>query len=88
MGKAGDKPRKPRRRLAKVPRGFEPNDLHLAGLNNPSGGNYGTRDDHDAASYRSTNLGRFGRAFLWLMGRRKRGQVDPNTARESDADSE
>ncbi len=70
--------------MAKVPRGFEPNDLHLAGLNNPSGGNYSTRDDHDAASYRSTNLGRFGRAFLWLLGRRKREQVDPNT----DANSE
>jgi hypothetical protein len=88
MGRAGDKPRKPRRRLAKVPRGFEPNDLHLAGLNNPSGGNYGTRDDHDAASYRSTNLGRFGRAILWLLGRRKREQVDPNTGADSNSESE
>jgi hypothetical protein len=71
-----------------VPRGFEPNDLHLAGLNNPSGGNYGTRDDHGAASYRSTNLGRFGRAFLWLLGRRKREQVDPNTDADSSSQSE
>jgi hypothetical protein len=88
MGQAGDKPRKPRRRLAKVPRGFEPNDLHLAGLNNPSGGNYGTRDDHDAASYRSTYLGRFGRAILWLLGRRTRERVDPNTGADSNPDAE
>lgn len=88
MGQSGDKPRKRRQRLAKVPRGFEPNDLHLAGLNNPSGGNYGTRDDHDAASYRSTNLGRMGRAFLWLLGRRTREQVDPHTEAGATPESE
>ena len=38
MGEANDKPRKFRRRMAKVPRGAEPNQIHLAGLTNSSGG--------------------------------------------------
>jgi hypothetical protein len=68
--------------MAKVPRGLEPNNPPLAGLSNSSGGTYGSRVDHDAAKTRSTNLGRFGRAFLWLLGRRKRPQVDPNTGED------
>ena len=68
--------------MAKVPRGLEPNNPPLAGLSNSLGGAYGSRVDHDAAKTRSTDLGRFGRAFLWLLGRRKRPQVDPNTGED------
>ncbi|MGH3733089.1 MAG: hypothetical protein ACRDVC_06920 [Acidimicrobiales bacterium] len=82
MGSAGDKPRKPRRRLAKVPRGLEPNDPPLAGLTNSSGGTYGPRVDHDAAHSRSTDLGPFGRALLRLLGRRPRPPVDPDAEPE------
>jgi hypothetical protein len=70
--------------MAKVPRGLEPNNPPLAGLTNSSGGTYGPRLDHDAARTRSTNLGRFGRAFLWILGRRRRPQVDPNTEAEAE----
>jgi hypothetical protein len=68
--------------MAKVPRGLEPNNPPLAGLSNSSGGTYGSRVDHDAARTRSSDLGRFGRAILWLLGRRKRPQVDPNTGED------
>ncbi len=72
MGSADDKPRKPRRRLQKVPRGLEPNNPPLAGLSNSTGGVYGPRVDHDKARRRSRDLGRVGRGFLWLLGRRQR----------------
>jgi hypothetical protein len=58
--------------MAKVPRGLEPDNLPLAGLSESSGGVYGPRVDHDKAKHRSSDLGKFGRAFLWLLGRRKR----------------
>jgi hypothetical protein len=76
MGEADDKPRKPRRRLGKVPRGLEPDNLPLAGLSESSGGLYGSRVDHDAAHRRSSDLGRFGRFFLRLLGRRTRNPQD------------
>ncbi|MFY9782324.1 MAG: hypothetical protein WAK12_02150 [Acidimicrobiales bacterium] len=71
MGSSGDKPRKPRRRLAKVPRGAEPNNIQLAGLSNSSGGSYGSRVDHDKAHGRSENVGKFGRFVLWCLGKRR-----------------
>ena len=58
--------------MAKVPRGLEPNNPPLAGLSNTSGGVYGQRVDHDQARHRSRDLGRVGRAVLWLLGRRTR----------------
>ncbi len=70
MGAAGDKPRKFRWRMPEVPKGAEPNDIHLAGLTNSSGGTYGPRVDHEAAHGRSENLGRIGRFVLWCLGRR------------------
>lgn len=79
MGSANDKPRKPRRRLGKVPRGLEPDNLPLAGLSGTSGGRYGPRADHDKARHRSSDLGRFGRGFLRLLGRRTR---DPEQIEE------
>jgi hypothetical protein len=72
MGSSGDKPRKPRHRLPKVPRGEEPNNLPLAGLSNSTGGVYGNRVDHDKAHGRSSEVGKFGRGFLWLLGKRRR----------------
>ncbi|HWD95942.1 MAG TPA: hypothetical protein VG246_05940 [Acidimicrobiales bacterium] len=79
MGAADEKPRKERRRLAKVPRGLEPNNPPLAGLSETSGGVYGSRVDHDKARHRSSDLGPFGRAFLKLLGRRTR---DPESTDE------
>lgn len=76
MGSDGDKPRKPRRRMAKVPRGEETNNIQLAGLTNNSGGTYGSRVDHDAAKGRSENVGRFGRFVLWCLGRRRKDPVE------------
>jgi hypothetical protein len=72
MGEAGNKPRKFRLRMAKVPKGAEPNDIHLAGLTNSGGGTYGSRVDHEAAHGRSENLGRVGKFVLWCLGRRPR----------------
>jgi len=61
-----------RRRMAKVPRGAEASNIQLAGLTTSSDGVHGTRLDHDAAHGRSENVGRFGRGFLWLLGRRRK----------------
>jgi hypothetical protein len=58
--------------MRKVPRGLEPDNLPLAGLSESSGGVYGSRVDHDQARRRSSDLGRFGRAFLRLLGKRTR----------------
>ncbi|HVB50719.1 MAG TPA: hypothetical protein VND89_03125 [Acidimicrobiales bacterium] len=72
MGSSSDKPRKPRRHLAKVPRGAEASNIHLAGLSNDSGAEPGHRVDHDKAHGRSEDIGKFGRTFLWLLGRRSK----------------
>jgi hypothetical protein len=71
VGSSGDKPRKPRRRLAKVPRGAESNNIQLAGLSNDTGAAFGHRVDHDKAHGRSSNVGRFGRFVLWCLGKRR-----------------
>ena len=76
MGTSGRKPRKPRHRLAKVPRGEEVSNIQLAGLSNDAGGVYGSRVDHDAAKGRSENVGRFGRFVLWCLGRRRKDPVE------------
>jgi len=70
MGSTGDKPRKRKHRLAKVPRGAEASNLHLAGLSNDSPSPGGHRLDHDEAHGRSEDIGTFGRMFLRLLGRR------------------
>ena len=69
MGEAGNKPRKHRERMAKVPRGAEANSVHLAGLTNSTGGTHGNRLDHDAASGRSEDLGNFQRFLLRCLDR-------------------
>jgi hypothetical protein len=78
MGEVGNKSRKFRRRMPKVAKGAEPNDIHLAGLANSSGGTYGTRLDHELASGRSQNTGRFGRFVLRCLGRRPKSQSGPD----------
>lgn len=76
MGSSGDKPRKPRRRMAKVPRGAEANNIQLAGLTTSADSAHGSRLDHDAASGRSENIGRFQRFILWCLGRRPKPPVE------------
>ncbi|HEX3946939.1 MAG TPA: hypothetical protein VHW47_04505 [Acidimicrobiales bacterium] len=67
MGSQGDKPRKPRRRLPKVPKYEEPNEIPLAGLGGgaPTGlGRFGHSADH----HHNQPPGRFGRTFLRALG--------------------
>ena len=73
MGSDGDKPRRPRRRLPKVPKYEEPNALALPGVGGGSGfglryGRFGHGSD-DKASHRPAIPGRL---LLWLLGMRKK----------------
>ena len=76
MGTDGEKNRKPKHPLPKVPRYEEPNSIHLAGLSEGTGGPFGSRLGHAAAHARSQDLGRFGRFVLRLLGRRTRADVE------------
>ena len=69
MGEAGNKPRKFRQRLPKVPKGAEASDIHLAGLTNSGEGPHGNRLDHEAAKGRSENIGKFAQFILRRLGR-------------------
>ena len=69
MGESGNKPRKYRQRMAKVPTGAEANDIHLAGLSNSGGGSHGNRLDHEAAKGRSEDINGFQRFILKCLGR-------------------
>jgi hypothetical protein len=69
MGSAGDKPRKPKRRLGKVPKYEEPNTLPAQGLTGSSGGVYGSRYGHSADHHRPEKQpGRFGAFILRSLG--------------------
>ena len=70
MGSAGDKPRKPRRHLPKVPAFEEPNTLPLPGLTGASRAMFGTRYGHSSDHRPRPKLGRVGAFLLWLLGRR------------------
>ena len=70
MGASGDKPRKFRRRLAKVPKYEETNNIQLAGLAENSAPVGGTRLGHSTAKGRSQNLGPVGAFVLRCLGRR------------------
>ena len=86
MGASGDKPRRFRHRMAKVPRGEEVTNIQLAGLAESSAGVSGTRLGHEAAHGRSQNVGPVGRFVLWCLGRRpKDPQREPGP---SETDSE
>lgn len=78
MGSADDKPRKPRRPLAKVPKYEEPNELSLPGLTGDVGfgrryGRFGHGSDHQ----RTHKPGRVGSFILRLLGMRAK---DPEKA--------
>ena len=69
MGSAGDKPRKPRRRLAKVPKYEEPNTFPAPGLTGSAGGVYGSRYGHSADHHQAGKKpGRFGAFVLRFLG--------------------
>jgi hypothetical protein len=70
MGSAGDKPRRQKRRLAKVPKYEEPNSLPAQGLTGSSGGGmYGSRYGHSADRHGTENPpGRFGAFVLRVLG--------------------
>jgi hypothetical protein len=70
MGSAGDKPRKPKRRLPKVPAFEEPNVLPLPGLTGTSDAMFGSRYGHSSDHKPPPKLGRVGAALLWVLGRR------------------
>ena len=69
VGSAGEKPRKQRRRLAKVPKYEEPNTLPAQGLTGGSGGVFGSRYGHSADHHpREKAPGRFGAFVLRRLG--------------------
>lgn len=72
MGSSGDKPRKPRHHLRKVPKYAEANSIHLAGLTESGDGESGNRLGHSTANGRSQDVGRLGRILLWCLGRRRK----------------
>jgi hypothetical protein len=69
MGSAGDKSRKQKRRLAKVPKYEEPNSLPAQGLTGSSGGPFGSRYGHSADHHGAEKPpGRFGAFVLRALG--------------------
>jgi hypothetical protein len=68
MGSAGDKPRKQKRRLGKVPKYEEPNTLPLQGLTGDSSGVFGSRYGHSADHHREKGPGRLGAFVLRCLG--------------------
>jgi hypothetical protein len=68
MGRSGDKPRKQRRRLAKVPKYEEPNSIPAAGLTGSSGGLFGGRYGHSADHHQQKPPNRFGDFVLRCLG--------------------
>ena len=69
MGSAGDKPRKPKRRLSKVPKYEEPNSLPAPGLTGGSADVYGSRYGHSADHHgQAKPPGRFGAFILRTLG--------------------
>jgi len=69
MGETGDRPRKRRERMPKVPRGAEASNIHLAGLTSGGSDPQGNRLDHEASSGRSEDIGRVQQFLLRCLGR-------------------
>ena len=68
MGRAGNKPRKPKRHLGKVPKYEEPNTIPAAGLTGSSGGVFGSRYGHSTDHHQQKEPGRFGSFVLRVLG--------------------
>jgi hypothetical protein len=70
MGSAGEKPRKAKRHLSKVPKYEEPNTFPAAGLTGGSGSDvYGSRYGHSADHHgRGQRPSRFGAFVLRCLG--------------------
>ena len=85
MGSRGNRERKPKHRLAKVPRGEEANNIQLAGLSGSTSNPYGPRVGHENARGRSEDIGPVGTFVLRLLGRRPR---NPPTESDTPADSQ
>jgi hypothetical protein len=73
MGSSGDKPRKPRRHLDKVPKYEEANTLGLPGIGggDSEGAKYG-RFGHGSDHHHPGQPGRVGFFFLRLLGLRSK----------------
>ena len=72
MGRAGNKPRKTKRRLAKVPKYEEPNTIPAAGLTGSGGEVFPSRYGHSADHHQQKESGRFGSFVLRLLGMKPR----------------
>ena len=68
MGSTGEKPRKPKRRLSKVPKYEEPNTFPGGGLTGSSNNGFGGRYGHSADHHHNGEPGRFGGWFLRVLG--------------------
>lgn len=80
MGESGDRPRKRRVRMPKVPRGAEASNIHLAGLTSGGSDLRGNRLDHEAARGRSEDIGRFQLFVLRSLGRYPKKDGSPREA--------
>ncbi len=69
MGRANEKSRKPKRRLAKVPKYEEPNTFPAAGLTGSSNEGFGSRYGH-SAEHHQQKPGRFGAFVLRVLGQK------------------
>jgi len=70
MGSSGDKPRKPRRRLARVSKYPDSSGNPLAGLTGGGDGMTGPGASRGPSEHHHP-VGKVGSAFLWLLGRRR-----------------
>jgi hypothetical protein len=68
MGRAGNKPRKAKQRLGKVPKYEEPNTFPAAGLTGSTDEVFGSRYGHSADRHRQKEPGRFGSFVLRVLG--------------------
>ena len=71
MGSAGDKPRKPRRRMARVSKYPDSSGNPLAGLTGGGGDGMSGPGASRGPSEHHHPPGKVGSAFLWLLGRRR-----------------
>ena len=80
MGSAGDKPRKPRRRMPRVSKYPDSSGNPLAGLTGGGGDGMSGPGASRGPSEHHHPPGKVGSAFLWLLGRR-RTPMPPATSR-------